>query len=121
MNLFRHTWWVLWWLLTMYVLISPIPSDVEMRYNEIIDKFIHFVLFFVLGVLQSSCFYVSFANNNKAIKTVILVMAWGIITGVISELIQGYLVGRDASIGDFIADALGSIAAIIVFLWGVSK
>lgn len=86
------------------------------------DKIVHFGMFFVLSAV--SLFHYSRLHNGKfSMKRWIF---WGFVLpvmyGAIIELMQKYFfVSRSAEWGDFIADALGSITALIISLFLYDK
>lgn len=78
------------------------------------DKGIHFVEFAVLGFLVAYAArrtWASRASIRAFGAAVIIAFAWG----VLDELHQGFVPGRDGDVYDIIADGLGSIAGAFAF------
>lgn len=68
------------------------------------DKVGHFIAFFVLALC------VDFATDLKKAISVFALVTYGILV----EVIQGYIPGREASIADIVADSAGVIAYFIL-------
>jgi hypothetical protein len=91
-------------LVSVAVLFAP-PSDVPASPPGV-DKIVHFSLFAVLAVTGR------WAGVGRGALAGLLVLY-----GAASELLQGTdLVGRDASVGDLVADSLGVVVGLL--LWG---
>ena len=78
------------------------------------DKGVHFVVYFILGCLL----YLSFFEAARRRPAVALVFAVGIVLflGTLDELHQLFVSGRDASLGDAVADTLGgTVGGLLVF------
>jgi len=99
-------------LLIVYIIailaVASIPGK-SMPKVEIwsIDKIFHFIEYFILAFLAINSFL------NSKFKILIIILA-GIIYGGFIELWQEYVVGRDASIYDEIANSLGMIIGSII-------
>jgi VanZ family protein len=76
------------------------------------DKWVHFVLFGGFTFL----WLLTVPKINY--KTITIVLLLGIVLGVVVELLQGILVflGRSAEAYDVIADSLGALLGVIVFI-----
>jgi VanZ family protein len=74
------------------------------------DKLAHFLAYAVLGLFLFSSFWISGVSPKRA---VLLTLAIGLIYGVADEWIQKY-VGRDCEFQDWLADAAGIVAAVLV-------
>ncbi|MEJ5165533.1 MAG: VanZ family protein [Thermoanaerobaculia bacterium] len=76
-----------------------------------IDKLIHFIEYFILGLLLSLI--------QLPLK---ILISLGIIYGGLDEIHQSFVSGRDCSLFDFLFDSLGvSIALLGVWLWKRKK
>ena len=75
------------------------------------DKLAHAVAYFVLGTVTAA----SLMNRRNWL---VLTVVYGCAMGLISELQQSFAPGRDASIADMVANAIGIAAAVVVaFVW----
>ena len=73
------------------------------------DKVVHFVVY---GLLMSACLYgAGFPEFRQGILWAILCCLYGIS----DEWHQSFVPGRDATVGDVLADACGAICVLIVF------
>lgn len=75
---------------------------------DIIDKLIHFTVYFIFGVSLQLCVF-AINRDTKNLLAVIIVTLIGLIYAALDEYHQSHVPGRDANIYDFIADALGII------------
>jgi VanZ family protein len=76
------------------------------------DKCAHMVEFVILGfLLQRSIYY----QYGPRLKGVVLVLILGIGYGGSDEIHQLFVKGREASFGDFLADAIGIIVACLIY------
>jgi VanZ family protein len=89
---------------------SSIPDpDVGPLWFAGCDKILHFIEYFVLGITLRY-----WARGGKVL------LAGGVGYAVLDEFHQSFVPGREASVGDFIADALGLVAGYLLakrFLW----
>lgn len=76
------------------------------------DKLVHCVCF---GVLT---FWVAFGLNIKR-KTLQLIVPIVIVSvyGIIDEMHQSYIPGRDVSVADWLADTIGAILGSYLYRW----
>ncbi|MFA7543529.1 MAG: VanZ family protein [Candidatus Cloacimonadaceae bacterium] len=104
-------WLCILWMLLIWVL-SSIPSQQLPSYNVIgLDKIAHFGVYFVWGILANLWFYYRQFSGKKvwAIGLIMLALAAA------DESHQYFIPGRDLSIYDFFANALGLISAFVAF------
>ena len=96
---------------------TDVPKLDSWIYTLYPDKWVHAIMFGIMGWLFILPFYKSDWHNEKKTKIFILitclVSGWGFIT----ECIQLYVPGREFDLMDWGADTLG---AVIAFL-GISK
>ena len=78
-----------------------------------IDKFIHFIFYFLLSVsFQSSLFRITLNKKQQTLITLILVISYGLIM----EVFQFYFTSdRSAELFDVMANTLGCILGILIF------
>jgi VanZ family protein len=99
---------VLWWLSSE---IRTFPTPVQF-YSS--DKVLHFGYFFGgAGLLSAAIFRTR--PEMAATRRILIAILVVALVGVIDELHQSTVPGRDATITDFIADTLGAIAGSLVF------
>jgi len=95
-------------------IISSVPSlrGPELGF-QLQDKVLHVLEFGFLGILlQRSIYY----QYNITLKSVIWVLILGIGYGGFDEIHQSFVIGREASVGDFFADAVGILLACLIYL-----
>jgi VanZ family protein len=103
-----------WMLLVFFLSSRPdVPAPELFRHQ---DKVFHLLLFGVLGLL------LAFSFTPPAVATwrrVFLVTALVTAYGITDEMHQLFVPGREASVGDVLADAFGGfLAATFLFRWG---
>lgn len=99
---------VLWWLSSE---IREFPEQADFFGA---DKVIHFGYFFGGAGLLSAAIYRS-RPEMPALRRILITIGVVALAGIIDELHQSQVPGRDATVSDFIADALGGIAGALVF------
>jgi len=70
-----------------------------------VDKVVHAALFAALALTGR------WAGISRTVLVAVLVLY-----AAVSEVVQG-LIGRDAAVGDWIADVLGVLLALVVWEW----
>jgi VanZ family protein len=90
-------------LVSLAVLFAP-ASDVPPSPPGV-DKLVHAALFAALALAGR------WAGIARTVLTAVLVLY-----AAVSEVVQG-LIGRDAAVGDWIADVLGLLLALVVWEW----
>ena len=105
-------WAVAWgpaatWAAVLFLVSSQPTLPVDLSSG--LDKFAHFGAYLVFGFLATFG-----ATFSRASLWVAGAVCWGYALS--DELHQSFVPGRDASIGDWFADAAGSIAGILLYL-----
>ncbi|MEM4247900.1 MAG: VanZ family protein [Candidatus Nanoarchaeia archaeon] len=94
---------IIWAGIILYFSAKIVPGA------EIIgDKSIHIFAFFILAVLV----YLAIKENSGAI---VFAMLFAFAYGIIIEILQLYIPGRFASLGDVAANAIGIVLAIAFY------
>lgn len=75
-----------------------------------LDKVAHFGAYFVLGFLLAH----ATTRLQRAPQVAIML---GLVYGFLDEFHQSFVPGRDASVGDWVADALGTVLGVLLFLF----
>jgi VanZ family protein len=104
----------LWIAIIIYGCLSPASSlpKVPLFVIPYFDKFVHFTLFFGLGILLIRHLIV--INLLKTHKAVIVGFLLTILLAIATELLQNILpINRDADFFDFLADFAGIACSII--------
>jgi VanZ family protein len=81
-----------------------------------IDKILHFGVYFILGLLIAVALIKSHINKTFIYRICVAAIL-GIVYGASDEFHQSFIAGRDASVADWIADALGVVSAQIFMLY----
>lgn len=81
--------------------LSLVPGQV-LPATSVSDKLEHLLAYAALGLIGAT----TARNGNRAVGSVLGVIAFGIAI----ELVQSFLPGRLAEIGDAVADAVGAVA-----------
>ena len=92
--------------MTFVVIISLMPS-MGIPTFTFLDKIVHFIMYFVMAFLA----LIAFQLPRERI--IVLLFTYGI--GLMLEWLQGFLDHRTMSIEDFLANVLGTSAAIIFY------
>jgi VanZ family protein len=105
-------WVVSWgpaavWAAFLFLLSSRPTLPVQM--DNGLDKVAHFGAYLILGGL------LTFGSERLHLSSWFAVLL-GFSYGAIDEIHQSYVPGRYASVGDWIADALGTLAGVFLFL-----
>lgn len=106
----RNRWLVVSILLILIVTLTPGNGKILGNY---LDKVVHFVVFFFLSI--NICF--KFQKNEKLIE----VMFWGILFGLLTEVIQQFIPGRNMDHYDGIADSLGIIIGYYIYRMNANR
>lgn len=101
--------------LIMYVLLILVMStrshlDTPGPEFEFKDKLIHFVEYFVLGLLLFSG--IGWTVSRSKFATFLFLFAVGVSVGAFDELIQSYTPTRTMDVFDWIADAVGVASGV---------
>jgi len=83
------------------------------------DKLLHVAAFTGLGVLVLGASHGGLRRlvPGAAVGAVLLTAGYG----VVDELHQSTVSGRDASVGDVVADIVGALVALAIFAWVVAR
>lgn len=77
------------------------------------DKFAHFIAYGALALALAFWFSLD-AWQQKPLKTASLVVIITSLYGISDELHQYFVPGRDSSVGDWLADSLGALTAVLI-------
>jgi VanZ family protein len=112
--------WTCWFLTAAYwgaiFVLTHLPPEEIARAPHFWDKAEHFIAYFLLAVLLGGALMLSFPETRGIPLWVLLI---GFAYGVVDELLQPF-VRRDAELLDWVADASGVWAAVVV-LWAVRR
>lgn len=108
----RHGWigWVpaAAWAAVLFLVSSRESLGVNLGGG--LDKLAHFGAYLVLGAL------LTFGARRQGVSPW-LAVGLGIMYGALDELHQGFVPGRSLELGDWIADSLGTLAGVGIFLF----
>jgi VanZ family protein len=86
----------------------------------LMDKMIHFMEYFILGVLLFEG--IGRAMIQPKFGAFVFLLAVGSSIGALDEMFQSYIPGRNSSIYDFFADTMGVGAGLgIAYLWSMRR
>jgi VanZ family protein len=98
--------------------LSLLPGDKlpKIEFNLFkIDTLVHFIFYATLSFLMGIAFI--FNKNEPFKKWIVLIIATGILVGCFVEVIQGnFIQNRFFSFSDIIANTIGTVIGIIVFV-----
>ncbi len=109
---------IFWGVIIFWVISAPQTQlpDSELLRLPLIDKVIHFILFFVFSVLLAYGLNKSTSNRITGKPLIIIILSIGLLYGAITELFQfAVLPDREGSVFDFIANAFGTIFGLLFF------
>jgi len=99
---------ILWFFTTSYmalVFYFSSQSHLPLRLIHGTDKIIHAFAYFILAILL----FFSFLKSGLRKYLLLISVLFAVVYGVSDELHQYYVLGRDASLGDIIADSFGAL------------
>jgi VanZ family protein len=100
----------------IFVMTHLPPPVVRRMVPNVWDKLAHFLIYFLLAALLGAALVLTFPRR-RSIPLWVLVI--GFAYGVVDELLQPF-VRREASLLDWVADALGVWAGVLL-LWGLQR
>ncbi|MBI4710603.1 MAG: VanZ family protein [Nitrospirae bacterium] len=100
---------VVYWIITVSYMtaIFYISSQKSIELPSLpfgFDKVVHAVVYAVLGVLS----YLSFKKSGLNRRVIALSFLLAVIYGITDEFHQSFVPGRNAAVGDAVADAVGA-------------
>ncbi len=103
------------WFITSIILLTLPGSNLPHSTLPYFDKFVHFVMFFLLTVLFSYPF-LKLSEKLPAIKAAFSKVAfYAILYGIIMEFVQKFFTaGRSFDVIDILFDAVGSFSGLLV-------
>ncbi|MFI5280514.1 MAG: VanZ family protein [Gemmatimonadales bacterium] len=103
------------WLAFVEVLTSLPGSDLPTfpALPSWTDKVVHFCMYGMLGLLLARVGVLERWSRQRMVLTVVMVSVFG----VLDELHQLFIPGRDAEVGDWVMDTLGSASGFTGLLW----
>lgn len=112
------TWLRFWFPLLAYsgiifILSSLKGSDIQMSFS-VWDKLEHAVEYAVLGFLAARAFNFSWRFTPKLLWFTAVVFC--VMYGISDEFHQSFVPGRDASLGDVVADSIGGMLGATIYL-----
>lgn len=112
--------WTSWFLLSVYwgaiFTLTHLPGEQLRHFPQFWDKAEHFLAYFLLATLLGSALMLTFPHRSTIPLWVLVI---GFTYGAVDELLQP-LVTRTADFNDWVADALGVWAGVLI-LWLLRK
>lgn len=111
-----RAWWpaVAWAGVILVATSVPAPDDVPLDPDLPWDKAAHFALYGGLGWTLGRALWVSGKRTPRAVW---LSLAAGLVFAALDEWHQGWLLTRDPSFADWLADAGGVALGMAAYLW----
>lgn len=109
----KHTYKIIIWILVIaYLCFSPSDGFKKVHISiPHLDKAVHFVMFYVFGVLAEALVVKNFMSRKVYVIT-------GLFYAFVIELVQYFFISsRNGDWVDFIADSAGLFAGIYTFSW----
>ena len=103
---------VIWALIILVSSVIPggaLP-DVKIDY---LDKVVHFLMYIILALLMVRGYFYNFSNNIPP-KVILFMLILGGGYGILMELVQCYIPGREASLLDAVSNIAGILAGSIL-------
>lgn len=94
------------------LIVTMTPGDGKIAGNYI-DKVVHFMVFLILSI--NICY--KFQKNDRRIE----VMFWAILFGLLTEVVQQVIPGRNMDMYDGISDTVGIIVGYYIYRMTQSK
>jgi VanZ family protein len=101
---------MLWALITLAITSIPLPAIAA---PPGADKGVHWILYFVLGVLSARAVL---ANRNARVAELLVVLAAILVFGAVDELHQYWIPGRSVDFRDWVADVVGALSGMVLVL-----
>ncbi len=80
------------------------------------DKLIHFIAYFLYGILMQLAVIVSLGNKTQKYQIFIVVVLASLFA-FSDEIHQSFVPGRDADIFDVLSDLIGILASVLLFYY----
>lgn len=94
----------------MILVLTSWPSpEIDHKLVDGSDKVAHFGVYFILGVLTWRALAVP-----RGMKALLAALAAMYVFGLVDEVHQAFVPGRDASVFDWMADLLGATAGLVL-------
>jgi VanZ family protein len=104
------------WAILIFIL-SSIPRLPTPKLGVgFVDKFAHFAVYLVFGFFLARAF-LSMSAQGREQRAISMAAALGIFWGMIDEVHQAFVPGRESSLLDFLADAAGVLSILAVMWW----
>lgn len=89
------------------------PSELPPILQRFDDKLLHFAEFFLLFLASVNAFRL--ARSSFFRHSAILAAGYGILAGILTEILQHSVEGRSPETADLAADGLGTLAGLILY------
>lgn len=106
---------ITWTVLLVVLLFMPGSGKKVVYLVEWEDKIVHATLFAVWTCFLYAIIVLA-QNQQNQIINLIIILAAGVVLGIGSEWLQGFIPRRSTDVNDFLADMLGTIVAISLVL-----
>ena len=102
---------------TLIFVLSSFSKPFPPAAGLLSDKLLHVVEYFVLGFLAARAM---FSLDSRPSDTVVFLIAFAFssLYGLSDEFHQSFVPGRNAAVGDFVADTVGALLGAVVY-WKV--
>jgi VanZ family protein len=104
-------------ILSLSALSSTPAPDLGIAWE---DKIYHFLEYLIFGILIFRAFPGLLRSTRKRLGSLLLILL-GLAFAGFDETVQYFVPSRDSSFSDWLADAVGMIAAAGIYLWRQAK
>lgn len=113
-NILKYWLWPLIYVAVIFGLSSIRSLHVHELKNFNIDKLLHFVEYFGLGLVLSRSFFKATSLKKNIIFW--FIVTFGFIIGMSDEFYQSFVPGRQPSVYDFLSDFVGVLSGTWIYL-----
>lgn len=118
---FHWTWPALYMLLILALSTipggGPDPAAAEPPWwlSPVVTNFLHVPLYAGFALAWAVALTVAAGMTSRRAAVLMLMLVAGF--GVLDELYQGMIPGRNSTLGDWLADTFGAVIGCVLFLW----
>jgi VanZ family protein len=108
------------WAILIFILSSIPRLSPPMIRVGFVDKIYHFLEYFIFGFLLARLF-LSMSTQGRERQAILATVALGVFWGGTDEIHQAFVMGREASWMDFLADVVGVLCGSTLVWWRLRR